>query len=164
MRKTRLSSGGYGTRLGSPFAGKGAGERDVGKITRLGSGGYGVRRAGSFAGKSTGEVGDHNVGKITRLGSGGYGVRRAGAGSFAGKAPSALPSEQITRLGSGGYGVRRTRAGSFAGKTPSPVDVVEQIFFTGGSSSRRFAIRPRNRDDEDIPALVLTILQLVTTQ
>jgi hypothetical protein len=155
MRKTRLGSGGYGIRLGSPFADKGSGAHDVDTLTRLGSGGYGVRRAGSFAGKG---ASGRNIDKTTRLGTGGYGVRRAG--SFAGKSSgSTHPVALITRLGSGGYGVRR--AGSFAGKTPSTE--VEEIFYTGGTS-RRFSIRPRNRDDEDIPALTITILQLVTTK
>jgi len=48
---TRLSSGGYGTRLTGLFTGR---VEVTGPITRLGSAGYGVKRTGDFTGRVDG--------------------------------------------------------------------------------------------------------------
>jgi hypothetical protein len=125
-----------------------------------------VRGFGAFTGRQYGSFdrsGEHPVDLLTQpRGFGSHTGRRYG--SFAGRSASAHPVGRLTQVrafGAHSGGLYR----SFAGRTESEVTPVPPDSIGGiPQQPRRFLIRPRHRDDDDIVAITLTILHLVNNQ
>lgn len=160
LTQARPSGAFTGRRYGS-FAGR-DGQHPVDRLTQARAfGAHSGGQYGSFAGR--GEF-DHPVERITQAhGFGAHTGRRYG--SFAGRSASAHPVGRITQARSFAAHSGR-RYGSFAGRVESEVTPIPPPDQVGGIPQQplRFRIRPRQRDDNDVLAITLTILNLVNNQ